>query len=370
MTSILLTSTILTIEPLRAPDDGCLGYLVVDGRTRSTLAIDPRLDQVGMIQERLGAWGWQLQYVLDTHTHADHLSGAWELGRATNALVVAHAASRTGRIGRRVSGGDTLELGARRVHILDAPGHTPDSMALLVDGHLFTGDALLAGGVGRTDFPGGSASALFDTLHALKALAPETVVHPGHDYVGRAVTTLAEELTANPALRETDRAAFVARFGGSATPPVNMAAIVRHNLGEDQVATIAPTELRALRAGGAVSLVLDVRSPLEFEGEHIEGSINVPLPELESRLDGLPSVGDVVLVCRSGIRATVGADALARVGRRARVLEGGLLAWRRARLPLHEGNHPQPVAEQPPAVCAAPGRPATCAAPDDSATVQ
>ncbi len=430
MTSILLTPTTLTVEALPASEDGCLAYLVVDERTRSTLAIDPRLDQVGMIQERLGAWGWRLEYVVDTHTHADHLSGAWALGQATNALVVGHAASRARRIGRRVSGGDGLELGARRVQILDAPGHTPDSMALLVEGHLFTGDALLAGSVGRSDFPGGSASALFDTLQALKALPPETVVHPGHDYVGRAVTTLAEEVTTNPAFRESDRAAFVARFGGSATPPANMAAIVRHNLGEDQLATIAPTELQALRAGPGL-LVVDVRSPLEFESEHIEGSVNVPLGELETRIDAMRAVGDVVLVCRSGIRATVGADALARVGRRARVLEGGILAWRRARLPLREGrkrlavdrqvqlaaggmvligcalaalvspwfllvpaffgagltvagatgtcgmalllmrlpwNRPGAVAQQPSAVCAAGGAPPTCAAPGDSAT--
>jgi glyoxylase-like metal-dependent hydrolase (beta-lactamase superfamily II) len=427
MTSILLSPTALMIETLRAPGDGCLGYLVVDERTRIALAIDPRLDQVGAIREMLTASGWHLQYVVDTHTHADHLSGAWALGEAAHAPVVAHAASRAARIRRRVSGGDTIDLGTRRVQVLDAPGHTPDSMALLVEGHLFTGDALLAGGVGRTDFPGGSASALFDTLRTFRALPPATVVHPGHDYVGRAVTTLEEELATNPALRETDRAAFVARFGGAASPPANMAAIIRHNLGEDGTPSVAPAALQALAAGPVPPVLLDVRSPLEFESEHIEGSINVPIETLASRLETLPSADDIVLVCRSGVRATVAADTLARAGRRARVLEGGILAWRRARLPLREGrkrlavdrqvqlvaggmvllgsaltalvspwfllvpaffgaglafagatgtcglalvlmklpwNRPSAVAEQPPAVCAAAGAgPATCAAP-------
>ena len=340
--------------------------------------------------------------------------------------MVAHAASRAERIRRRVSGGDTLDLGTRRVRVLDAPGHTPDSMALLVEGHLFTGDALLAGSAGRTDFPGGSASALFDTLAAFRALPPDTVVHPGHDYVGRAVTTLGEELAANPALRETERAVFVARFGGSATPPANMETIVRHNLGEDATSTVAPGALQALAAGPVPPVLLDVRSPLEFDSEHITGSINVPVEALASRLETLPSAGDIVLICRSGVSATVAADTLARAGRRARVLEGGILAWRRARLPLREGrkrlavdrqvqlvaggmvllgsvltalvspwcllvpaffgaglafagatgtcglavvlmklpwNRPRAVPEQPAAVCAAGAGPATCAAP-------
>jgi glyoxylase-like metal-dependent hydrolase (beta-lactamase superfamily II) len=420
-----VTPTALVIETFRAPGDGCLGYLVVDEQIRIAFAIDPRLDQVGAIREMLTASGWRLQYVLDTHTHADHLSGAWALGQATHAPVVAHAASRAKRIRRRVSGSDRLDLGTRRVRVLDAPGHTPDSMALLVEGHLFTGDALFAGGVGRTDFPGGSASALFDTLRAFRALPADTVVHPGHDYVGRAVTTLAEELAANPALRESDRAAFVARFGGTATPPANMGAIIRYNLGEDGTSTIAPGELQALAAGTSPPVMLDVRSPLEFESEHIEGSVNVPLEALASRLEAMAPAGDMVLVCRSGVRAMVAAETVARAGRRARVLEGGILAWRRARLPLREGrkhlavdrqvqlvaggmvllgsaltalvspwfllvpaffgagltfagatgtcglalvlmklpwNRPSAVLEQPPAVCAAGAAPGTCAA--------
>ena len=346
MTSILLTPSVLTIETFRAPGDGCLGYLVVDESSRAALAIDPRLDQVAAIQETLTGRGFSLKYALDTHTHADHLSGVAVLARRTGALPIAHAASRAARIADRVSGGDMLELGQRRVRILDAPGHTPDSMALLVDGHVFTGDALFVGGAGRSDFPGGSASALFDTLRVLEALPGTTVVHPGHDYVGRAVTTIGEELATNPVLRELDRAAFVGRFGGNAPPPANMAAIIRHNLGEAEAATIAPADLQARRADGSLPFVLDVRSPLEFEGERIEGSVNIPLEQLAERLDALPSTGDVVVVCRTGIRATIAADTLARAGRQVRVLEGGVLAWRRARLPLREGRKRLPVDRQ------------------------
>src|SRR5581483_6418782 len=144
----------ITTETFRVPDDGCLGYLVVDEATGSALAVDPRLDLVGRFAEAVAARGLRLVYVLDTHTHADHLSGVRALAERTGAAVVAHAASRVRGPVRRVRGGERLRLGAATVEVLDAPGHTPDSLALLVDGHLFTGDALFAGGAGRTDFMG------------------------------------------------------------------------------------------------------------------------------------------------------------------------------------------------------------------------
>ena len=228
-------------------------------------------------------------------------------------------------------------LGARAVTVLDAPGHTPDSLALLVDGQLFTGDALFAGGAGRTDFIGGSASNLFDTFRRFDALPDATVVHPGHDYTGRAVTTIGEEKTHNPLFREHDRQAFIARMSVKAAPPPGMVAIVRHNLGEAEAATVAPLELQALRARTPSPFILDVRSVLEFEGERIEGARNISVDQLESRLGELPEHEELFVVCRTGIRATIAAASLARAGRRARVLEGGMLAWRRAHLPVREG---------------------------------
>jgi rhodanese-related sulfurtransferase len=156
--------------------------------------------------------------------------------------------------------------------------------------------------------------------------------------VGRAVTTIGEELATNPVLRERDRSAFRARFGGRAEPPPNMGAIIRHNLGESGSITMSPADLRSRRDGGASPFLLDVRSPLEFESERIEGSVNLPLEQLADRLDAVPSTGDIVVVCRTGIRATVAAETLARAGRRARVLEGGILAWRRAGFPVREGR--------------------------------
>jgi sulfur dioxygenase len=328
----------LSVDTFRAEPDGCLGYLVVDEHSRTAMAIDPRLDQVDRYLETLGARGLRLAYALDTHTHADHLSGVRRLAQRTGASMLAHAASKVTGPARRLPGGARLELGGVRVDVMDAPGHTPDSLALLVEGHLFTGDALFAGGAGRTDFMGGSASALFDTLRTFEALPADTVVHPGHDYVGRPVTTIGEEQAGNSLLRERDRTAFVARLSTRAEPPANMAAILRHNLGEVDAATVAPAELQALRAQAPGPSILDVRTPLEFESEHIEGALNIPLGQLDSRLEDLAEQQDVVIVCRTGVRATIAAESLARAGGRARVLDGGMLAWRRARLPVREGR--------------------------------
>lgn len=336
----------LTVETVCAPGEGCLGYLLVDEASRSALAIDPRLDHVDRFLEALAARDSRLTRLLDTHTHADHLSGVRRLAQRTGATVVAHAASKLRGAVQRVKGGDTFELGTHLVTILDAPGHTPDSLAVLVDGHLFTGDALFAGGAGRTDFMGGSAADLFDTLRAFEGLPDSTVVHPGHDYVGRAVTTIGEEKAGNPFLREHDRAAFVSRLSVKSAPPANMAAILRHNLGEAEAAMITARELDTLREQGPAPYILDVRSPIEFESERIDGAVNVPLDMLDAHLEEIPAQSDLVVVCRTGVRATIAAETLARVGRRARVLEGGVLAWRRARLPLREGRKRLPVDRQ------------------------
>ena len=164
--------------------------------------------------------------------------------------------------------------------------------------HLFTGDALFAGGAGRTDFIGGSAEDLFDTLRAFEGLPDGTVVHPGHDYVGRAITTIGEEKADNPLLR--------AGPGGLRRPALhevraspNMAAIVRHNLGEAAAATLTGWDLQFLRNQGRGPLLLDVRSPIEFESERIDGALNLPLDALPARLDEIAEGADLVVICRT-----------------------------------------------------------------------
>jgi glyoxylase-like metal-dependent hydrolase (beta-lactamase superfamily II) len=338
MTPTTTVASTLLIETFRDPAEGCLGYLLVDEASRTALAVDPRLDQVDRFVESLAAHGARLVYALDSHTHADHLSGVRRLVQRAGGSVLAHQSSKLGAAARRVRGSETFALGGTTVTVLDAPGHTPDSLALLVEGHLFTGDALFAGGAGRTDFMGGSPSDLFDTMRRFEALPDATVVHPGHDYVDRPVTTIGEEKAENPLLRERDRERLVVRLSERREPPANMATILRHNLGEADAPVVAPADLHARLADPMPPILLDVRTLLEFQSERIEGALSLPLAELDARIDEIPEGAEVVTVCRTGVRATIAAETLARTGRRARVLEGGMVAWRRARLPVRVGR--------------------------------
>src|SRR5678815_770891 len=142
------TAAAVTVQAFRSPE-GCVAYLVADEASRTALALDPRLDQVDLLVQALAAQGLQLTHALDTHTHADHLSGVRKLAQRTGATVLAHAASKLKGPVRRIAGGARIELGGTTVTVVDAPGHTPDSLALLAEGHLFTGDALFVGGAGE-----------------------------------------------------------------------------------------------------------------------------------------------------------------------------------------------------------------------------
>src|SRR5215470_70083 len=222
MSTATATAAAITVQAFRAPE-GCVAYLIADEASRTALVLDPRLDQVDVLAQAVAARGLRLTHVLDTHTHADHLSGVRKLAQRTGATVLAHATSKLKGPAQRIAGGARIELGATTFTVLDAPGHTPDSLALLADGHLFTGDALFVGGAGRTDFMGGSASDLFDTFRTFEALPDSTVVHPGHDYAGRPISTIGDEKSGNALFRERDRAALVSRLAGRGTPPANMA---------------------------------------------------------------------------------------------------------------------------------------------------
>jgi len=345
MSTATATAAAITVQVFRSPE-GCVAYLIADEATGSALVLDPRLDQVDVLVQALAGRRVRLTHVLDTHTHADHLSGVRALAQRTGATVLAHTTSKLKGPAQRVAGGSRIQVGGTTFTVLDAPGHTSDSLALLAEGHLFTGDALFVGGAGRTDFMGGSASDLFDTFRAFEALPDSTVVHPGHDYVGRPETTIGAEKAENTLLRERDRATFMTRMSSKAAPPANMSAILRHNLGEASAPTIAPAELQALREQGSAPVIVDVRSPIEFEGERIEGSLSMPLETLDATLHELPEQADVIVVCRTGVRATIAAEALGRAGHRSRVLEGGVLAWRGAKLPLKVGRKRLPVDRQ------------------------
>lgn len=321
-----------------AHEEGCRAYLLIDPESRTALAIDPRLDQVNEIQASLRRHGVRLELALDTHTHADHLSGVHELCKRSGARMLAHSRAKTTHQPQRVQPPTELMLGKVRIQLLAAAGHTPDSLAVYADGRLYTGDALFVGGAGRTDFPGGSPAELYETFRRFETLPPSTRVMPGHVYGTAEESTLAAERADNPLFAEQDRQALIARLSGSAPEPAHMLAILRHNQGQSEdSATIAPQDAAVRLQQDPDTLLVDVRTPAEYAAEHISGAKLIGLDELMRRREEISTVKRVVLVCRTGQRAQLAADQLRGSTAQVSILEGGMVAWRAAGLPLREG---------------------------------
>jgi rhodanese-related sulfurtransferase len=232
-----------------------------------------------------------------------------------------------------------MTLGSHTIEVVASPGHTDDSVSLLVNGAILTGDALLIGGAGRTDFQNGSPEALHETLHRRFArLSGDLTVYPGHDYAGRTHSTLAQERHTNPLLQIADRNAFVSALrSGPQAKPANMDAIVAANIhGVRPSPRITVEELGRALGSPQAPLVVDVRMPAEYRSVHLDPSVSLPLDEIGRRRGELPRDRDLVLVCRTGARARLAAEELTDL--RTRVLEGGLVAWQEAGHPVIEGK--------------------------------
>ncbi len=200
------------VQPIEHPK-GCRSYVVIDPASREAVVIDPLLDRVSETLRVLADEGAKLQWIVDTHSHADHLSGAALLHERTGCDVIMHPSAASDVATHRAADGETLLLGDLPFVLHHAPGNTPDGIVVEVPGALFTGDTLLIGTVGLQDAPGADPRKLFDTLHRLFDDRPEvTVIHPGHDDMGRSLTTIKQERTGNAWLREDDYDAFVRRF--------------------------------------------------------------------------------------------------------------------------------------------------------------
>jgi glyoxylase-like metal-dependent hydrolase (beta-lactamase superfamily II) len=332
-----VTTQPLIVNQMRA--ENCFAYLVADVDARESVLVDPRADRVEDYLRDLHAHGLALRAVIETHTHADHLSGARELHARTGAEVLVSEHARSEVATRRLRDGDRVLVGRHEIEVLASPGHTDDSISLLVEGALLTGDALLVGGAGRTDFQNGSPEALHETLHRRFAGLPGTVtVYPGHDYTGRTHSTLAQERQTNALLRLVERDQFVAALRAGRQPkPANMDAIVAANIrGLQPSRPITVEALAAALDGDAPPLLVDVRLPAEYDAAHLAPSLLVPLDEIAGRRDELPRDRELVLVCRTGSRARLAAAELAAF--RTRVLEGGLVAWQEAGHPVVTGK--------------------------------
>ncbi|MBI4773424.1 MAG: MBL fold metallo-hydrolase [Deltaproteobacteria bacterium] len=184
--------------PVGAMDVFC--YLLGCERQRKAMYIDPAGD-TDLLLERLKVHNLTLEYIVNTHGHPDHTCGNADLRKATGAKIAIHErdASMASNVDVKLRDGDRIQIGSLNVGVLHTPGHTRGGICLYVGGHLFTGDTLFVGAVGRTDLRGGDfGSLLMSIKDKLLPLPPETVVWPGHDYGDRPSSTLAHECDTNP----------------------------------------------------------------------------------------------------------------------------------------------------------------------------
>ncbi|MCT0198612.1 MBL fold metallo-hydrolase [Synechococcus sp. CS-1325] len=355
----------LLFRQLFDADTGTFTYLLVDVPSRQGVIIDSVFEQHGRDLSLIRELGLDLVASIDTHAHADHVTGSWLLHEATGCAIGLAAAAGADNVTRPLSHGDQIAFGGRYLEVRATPGHTNGCLSFVLDDHAlaFTGDALLVRGCGRCDFQQGNAHTLWASITGQILSLPDTcLLYPGHDYTGRSVTSVAEEK------------AFNARLGGNATErdfvghmeamklphPHRIAEALPGNMrsGKPRQAAAAPAwaplarsyaGLPELNSAWVVAhqsdlTVLDVRSTEEFNGPdgRVAGSLLIPLPELEGRFGEIPVDRPLVVVCHSGSRSALATQQLLKAGRQQVAnLHGGLSRWAAEGFPLsHTPSQP------------------------------
>ena len=335
---------------------GCQSYLVGCEETSVAALIDPEIGHVDRYLALAARDELRIRYLVDTHTHADHFSATRQLARQLDVPVVMHRLSPAPFVDLRLDDGEMLAVGRLRLHALHTPGHTRDSMCLLADDRVFTGDTLLIGATGRTDLPSGDPDALYDSLfNGILRLDPALMVYPAHDYKGRGHSTIGQEIATNPRLQARDRPAFAEMMRNlNLTMPTHVTEALRTNMHggktvaqmlSDAAAKVPFMSLGELKsrveAGAANLIVLDVRERDAYEQGHIAGARLLPRGQLEIRVnDELPDPTQRILVgCEFGRISTLATSTLREMGfQRAVALDGGMKAWREAGYPLIPGH--------------------------------
>jgi len=334
-------------------------YLLADDETREAVLVDSVFEQHARDAALIRELGLRLLFVLDTHCHADHVTGAWLMKAAFGCKIGLSPAYQAKNVDLELVHGAVVRFGAQSLEVRATPGHTPGCLSFVSGDHrmVFTGDALLVRGAGRTDFQQGDAHRLFHSIREqLFTLPDDCIVYPGHDYQGRTSSTIGEEREHNPriggAAREED---FVGYMCNLALPhPKQIAVAVPANLRAGQpedgkplpapdwgpvvttyagLPEIAPDWVACHRAEVHV---LDVRGAAEFDGElgHLEGAQLIPLDELRARVSEVKADRPVVVVCQTGRRSALGTQILEKAGvTRVANLAGGMVQWRQAGLP-------------------------------------
>lgn len=347
------------------PQSSTYTYLLADSGTREAVLIDPVFEHALRDAALIEELGLRLLFTLDTHVHADHVTGASLLKKRLGSKIALSKHSGAEGADRYLVDGDRVQFGKRSLEARTTPGHTNGCMSFVLDDQTmaFTGDALLIRGCGRTDFQQGSAQQLFRSVRdKLFSLPEDCLLYPAHDYRGLAASSVGEEKMYNPRLAESiGEADFVGYMNNLGLPhPKLMQVAVPANLkcgareGADAPAAaqdwaplsytfagiweIQPNSLEEML--GRVQVV-DVREPAEYSGAlgHIAGAKLIPLGALTARLAELSKDSPVVAVCRSGARSAQATVLMKNAGfSRVANLAGGMLRWRAQRYPVEGGT--------------------------------
>lgn len=331
---------------------GCQSYLVGCDETCAAVLIDPEIRQIDRYQASAAREGLRIRYVVDTHTHADHFSAARRIASMLSVPVVMHRDSPAPFADLRLQDGDMLVVGTLRLRAMHTPGHTRDSMCLVTEGCVFTGDTLLIGATGRTDLPTGDPEALYDSLFdGVLKLDPATKVYPAHDYKQRQSSTIGEELAVNPRLQQRDREAFVEMMRHlNLSAPTHLTEALRTNMtggktveqllreAAEKTPFMSLDELHRRIAREPCDLVvLDVREKDAYVEGHVPGARHLPRGQLELRVNEVlrDPTARIVTVCEFGKISTLAASTLRELGfERTAALDGGMQAWRDSGYPL------------------------------------
>jgi sulfur dioxygenase len=333
----------------------CKTYLAISEATGKAALIDPIRDKIERYLAVLAYHGWRLDLIVDTHTHADHRSGAMELGELAGAPVVMHRLASSPHVRIHVEDGQVLKVGDEELRVLYTPGHTPDSISLLAADRVFTGDVLFIHGTGRADFAGGDAGIQYDSImRKLFTLPDEVMVFPAHDYRGHTQSTIGEEKLSNPRLAGKTRDDYINLMNNLGLPlPEGIQEALQPNQSDleagalkfptlaqlNQVRQLSAAELRDRIASANPPMLIDVRVEDEYRGElgHIAGARLIPLKELPERTDELANEKgrDIVAICRVGVRSATAAAILTGLGfEHVWNLKGGMIEWKDAQLPV------------------------------------
>ena len=350
----------LIFRQLFDPQSSTYSYLLGDGGTGEAILIDPVFEQAARDAALVGELGLTLVATLDTHVHADHVTGAWLLTRRLGSKIAISVAGGAEGADIRLADGDRVSFGGRYVTALATPGHTDGCMSFVLDDEsmAFTGDALLIRGCGRTDFQQGSAHNLYRSVHAgIFTLPGDCLLYPAHDYRGLTVTSVAEEKAYNPRLGgdigEADFAGYMDNLGLAHPRQIDVAVPANMVCGkpaDEALAEAGPgwAPLTFTFAGfweiapawveehGAAVQIVDVREADEFEGPlgRVPGAIPIPLGDLDTRAGELSTDRPVVTVCRAGARSAQATVILKKAGfEDVANMAGGMLRWRAQQLP-------------------------------------